>query len=272
MRRRLRSAAFPIHRHALPQLALDAGLVALAYYLAYRLRFDAGIPDSYSDLMWRTFAFAIVGSLVCFTGVGMYRHWMRWSSQREYVKIAEGVVLAVAALIGYVAVVQPQLILDRLRLRRAHGPDRRARALRPAAGRLPDRHALPRAPALPAALERLPAAPGRALGADRGRRGRRPAAAAGAAQEPRARLPARRLRRRRPEEEGHAGRARHDRRPAGGARRRRARRGDDRDPVGARHAARRGGQRLPCPRDHRPHGPDRLRAGADRRRADASAA
>ena len=110
MRRRLRSAAFPIHRHALPQLALDAGLVALAYYLAYRLRFDGGIPDDYADLMWRTFAFAIIGSLVCFAAVGMYRHWMRWSSQREYLKIAEGVVLAVAALIGYVAVVQPQLI------------------------------------------------------------------------------------------------------------------------------------------------------------------
>jgi FlaA1/EpsC-like NDP-sugar epimerase len=110
MRRRLRSAAFPIHRHALPQLALDAGLVALAYYLAYRLRFDGGMPDYYSDLMWRTMAFAIVGSLVCFAGVGMYRHWMRYSSQREYVKIAEGVLLAVLALIGYVAVVQPQLI------------------------------------------------------------------------------------------------------------------------------------------------------------------
>ena len=119
MRRRLRSAAFPIHRHALPQLALDAGLVALAYYLAYRLRFDGGIPDYYSDLMWRTMAFAVVGSLVCFAGVGMYRHWMRYSSQREYVKIAEGVVLAVLALIGYVAVVQPQLIPTGTRLRRA---------------------------------------------------------------------------------------------------------------------------------------------------------
>lgn len=110
MRRRLRSAAFPIHRHALPQLATDAGLVALAYYLAYRLRFDGGIPEYYSDLMWRTFAFAIFGSLFCFAAVGMYRHWMRYSSQREYVKIAYGVVLAVLALIGYVAVVQPQLI------------------------------------------------------------------------------------------------------------------------------------------------------------------
>ncbi|HWK29019.1 MAG TPA: polysaccharide biosynthesis protein, partial [Solirubrobacter sp.] len=110
MRRRLRSAAWPIHRHALPQLALDAGLVALAYYLAYHLRFDGGIPPWYMELFWRTLAFAIVGSLVCFAAVGMYRHWMRYSSQREYLKIAEGVVLAVLALIGYVAFVQPQLI------------------------------------------------------------------------------------------------------------------------------------------------------------------
>jgi FlaA1/EpsC-like NDP-sugar epimerase len=110
MRRRLRSAAFPVHRHALPQLALDAGLVALAYYLAYRLRFDEGIPSWYMDLFWRTLAFAIVGSLACFVLVGMYRHWMRYASQRDYFKIAQGVVLSVLALIGYVAVVQPQLI------------------------------------------------------------------------------------------------------------------------------------------------------------------
>ena len=43
MRRHLRSAAFPLHRHSLPQLAVDGGLVALAYYLAFRLRFDAGL-------------------------------------------------------------------------------------------------------------------------------------------------------------------------------------------------------------------------------------
>jgi FlaA1/EpsC-like NDP-sugar epimerase len=110
MRRRLRSAAFPIHRHALPQLAMDAGLVALAYYLAYRLRFDEGIPPWYMDLFWRTLAFAVVGSLSCFVVVGMYRHWMRYASQREYFKIAQGVVLAVLALIGYVGLVQPQLI------------------------------------------------------------------------------------------------------------------------------------------------------------------
>jgi FlaA1/EpsC-like NDP-sugar epimerase len=110
MRRRLRSAAFPIHRHALPQVALDAGLVALAYYLAYRLRFDGGVPPVYHDLFLRTIAFAVIGSLACFAVAGMYRHWMRYSSQREYLKIAEGVVLAVLALVAYVTVVQPKLV------------------------------------------------------------------------------------------------------------------------------------------------------------------
>src|SRR3954451_6547614 len=110
MSRRLLSAAFPIHRHALPQVALDAGLVALAYYLAYRLRFDGGIPRIYMDLFTRTMAFAVIGSLFCFAISGMYRHWMRYSSQREYLKIAQGTVLAVLALVGYVTVVQPKLI------------------------------------------------------------------------------------------------------------------------------------------------------------------
>src|SRR3954451_9518422 len=111
MRRRIRSAAFPIHRHALPQVALDAGLVALAYYLAYRLRFDGGVPDLYHDLFTSTIAFAVLGSLGCFAIAGVYRHWMRYSSQREYLKIAEGALLSVLALVGYVAVVQPKLLL-----------------------------------------------------------------------------------------------------------------------------------------------------------------
>ncbi len=42
MRRRIRSAALPLHRHSLPQLAVDGALVALAYYLAFQLRFDSG--------------------------------------------------------------------------------------------------------------------------------------------------------------------------------------------------------------------------------------
>src|ERR687891_2212665 len=110
MRRRIRSAAFPVHRHALPQVALDAGLVALAYYLAYRLRFDGGIPPRYEDLFARTIAFVVCGSVTTFALFGLYRHWMRYSSQREYLQIAQAVAVSVFALVGYVAVVQPKLV------------------------------------------------------------------------------------------------------------------------------------------------------------------
>jgi FlaA1/EpsC-like NDP-sugar epimerase len=110
MRRRIRSAALPVHRHALPQVALDAGLVALAYFLAYRLRFDGGVPSRYQDLFEATITFAICGSVFVFALFGLYRHWMRYSSQREYLQIAQAVAVAVFALVAYVAVVQPKLI------------------------------------------------------------------------------------------------------------------------------------------------------------------
>jgi FlaA1/EpsC-like NDP-sugar epimerase len=110
MRRRIRSAAFPVHRHALPQVVLDAGLVALSYFLAYRLRFDGGVPPRYQDLFDRTVTFAICGSVFVFMLSGLYRHWMRYASQREYLQIAQAVAAAVLALILYVAVIQPKLI------------------------------------------------------------------------------------------------------------------------------------------------------------------
>jgi len=109
MRRWIRAAA-PVHRHALPQVVVDAGLVALAYFLAYRLRFDDGVPARYEDLFERTLAFAVIGAVAIFVVFGLYRHWMRYSSQREYLRIAQAVLAATLALLAYVAVVQPKLI------------------------------------------------------------------------------------------------------------------------------------------------------------------
>jgi FlaA1/EpsC-like NDP-sugar epimerase len=110
MRRRIRSAALPVHRHAIPQVLLDAGLVALAYFLAYHLRFDEGVPARYGDLFARTIPFAVVGTLVVFAAFGLYRHWVRYASGREYAQLVPAVGVSVLALAGYVAVVHPKLI------------------------------------------------------------------------------------------------------------------------------------------------------------------
>jgi FlaA1/EpsC-like NDP-sugar epimerase len=111
MRRRFSTAAFRVHRGAVPQILLDVGLVALAYFLAYRLRFDDGIPSRYEEVFERTITFAICSSVFTFAMFGMYRHWMRYSSQREYLQIVQAVAVSVAALVAYVAVIQPKLIL-----------------------------------------------------------------------------------------------------------------------------------------------------------------
>ena len=50
MRRRIRSAAVPVHRHSLPLLLVDGLLVALAYFLAFQLRFDGHVQLRYEEL------------------------------------------------------------------------------------------------------------------------------------------------------------------------------------------------------------------------------
>ena len=104
MRRRIRlAAASPFHRHSLPQVAVDAGLVALAYYLAYWVRFDGDLPERYSGLFERTISFVVIGGVFVFALFGLYRHWMRYATQRDYLQIAQACVVATLALVVYVA-------------------------------------------------------------------------------------------------------------------------------------------------------------------------
>src|SRR5215210_5141765 len=110
MRRRIRSAsAVPFRRQSLPQVVVDAGLVALAYHFAYLLRFDGDVPGLYSDLFARTIWFVVIGSVCVFALFGLYRHWMRYSTQRDYLQIVQAAVVATLALMVYVALVDPRL-------------------------------------------------------------------------------------------------------------------------------------------------------------------
>ncbi len=109
MRRRIRSAAFPLRRHSLPQIAVDGALVALAYWLAYRLRFDGprGAPVRYRDLFEATIVPVVVSSMLVFTAFGLHQKWWRYVTQRDYVRILQAVVIATLLLPGYIAIVKP---------------------------------------------------------------------------------------------------------------------------------------------------------------------
>src|SRR3954447_3305261 len=107
MRRRLRSASFPLHRHSLPQLAIDGALVALAYVLAFQLRFDRGLTPSYEKLFWRTLPWAIGLSLVVFVAFRLYGKWWRYSGQRDLLAVVQAVVLATVGLVAFVSITHP---------------------------------------------------------------------------------------------------------------------------------------------------------------------
>jgi FlaA1/EpsC-like NDP-sugar epimerase len=107
MRRRIRSAALPLHRHSLPQLAADGVLLALAYYLAFTLRFDSGLRPAYALLRERTIAWVVLGGLLVLIASRAYQRSWSYSSQRDYWAIMRGVVaITLLAVVG-IAVVRP---------------------------------------------------------------------------------------------------------------------------------------------------------------------
>ncbi len=109
MRRRIRSAAFPLHRHSLPQIVVDGILVALAYWLAYRLRFDgpSDVPPRYRELFDATLPFVVGSALLVFAAFGLYGKWWRYVTQRDYTAIVQAVVVAGLLLPGYIALAHP---------------------------------------------------------------------------------------------------------------------------------------------------------------------
>ncbi len=95
MRRRIRSAALPLHRHSLPQLVVDGALVALAYYLAFQLRFSDGPPHHYAQLREDTILWVALGSLPILILCRVYQRRWRYAGQRDYEAVVRATVLTV---------------------------------------------------------------------------------------------------------------------------------------------------------------------------------
>jgi len=107
MRRRIRSAALPLHRHSLPQLAVDGALVALAYYLAFQLRFDSAPHREYADLRADTIWWVLIGSLPVLVLARVYQRRWRYAGQRDYEAVVRAVVAIVLLTVAAVEVVRP---------------------------------------------------------------------------------------------------------------------------------------------------------------------
>jgi FlaA1/EpsC-like NDP-sugar epimerase len=110
MRRRIRSAAFPVHRHSVPQLLVDGILVALAYYLAFRLRFTDGFRgpnEKYGDLLTHTIYWVVPVALVTLALFGQYQRLWTFVGQRDYEAVVKSLVVTTLVVVGAIAFLHP---------------------------------------------------------------------------------------------------------------------------------------------------------------------
>jgi FlaA1/EpsC-like NDP-sugar epimerase len=100
----------PVYRNRATQVAADAILVALAFFLAFQLRFldePHGWPHRYQVLFVQSVGFVIVGKLVVFAAFGLYQKWWRYVSGRDFLLIFRAVAVASAILVVVFAVAKP---------------------------------------------------------------------------------------------------------------------------------------------------------------------
>jgi FlaA1/EpsC-like NDP-sugar epimerase len=105
----------PVNRHRIWQLVADAGLIALAWYLAFALRFDQGVPRYYDTLFRRTILIVVAIKLVVFVLFRFYDRWWRYVSIRDMWSAVRGVTAAslVASLTVYFIAPVAQVRLPR---------------------------------------------------------------------------------------------------------------------------------------------------------------
>jgi FlaA1/EpsC-like NDP-sugar epimerase len=100
----------PVYRNRVLQVTADAALVALAFFLAFQLRFlddPHGWPHRYEVLFAQSVGFVVVGKLIVFAAFGLYQKWWRYVSGRDFWLIFRAVAVASAILVVVFAVAKP---------------------------------------------------------------------------------------------------------------------------------------------------------------------
>ena len=100
----------PVYRHRALQFIADAVIAALAFFLAFQLRFldvAGGIPGRYWTVLWGSIGFVALGKAVIFTALGLNDKWWRYFYLRDFPQILRAVAVASAVLIVVFTVAQP---------------------------------------------------------------------------------------------------------------------------------------------------------------------
>ncbi len=99
----------PVYRNRVLQVAADAILVALAFYLAFRLRFldRTDLPHRYWVLFAQSVGFVVIVKVAVFAAFGLYQKWWRYVSGRDFLTIVRAVAVASAIVVVLFTVLKP---------------------------------------------------------------------------------------------------------------------------------------------------------------------
>ncbi len=100
----------PVVRQRALQFAADAALVAIAFYLAFQLRFfddRLGIPERYSTMLWDSVLLVAIGKSALFALLGLHQKWWRFFNLGDIWPILRASVLASALLLAVFTLAQP---------------------------------------------------------------------------------------------------------------------------------------------------------------------
>jgi FlaA1/EpsC-like NDP-sugar epimerase len=100
----MRALTSSVNARRLGQVGIDACLLGLAYYLAYVLRFDSGIPHRYELLLMDTIIVTVAMKLAIFALFGLYSKLWRFVDQKDFETILKAVVVSSIGVIVFLFV------------------------------------------------------------------------------------------------------------------------------------------------------------------------
>lgn len=95
----MRSLPSSVNVRRVGQVGVDAALLALAYWLAYVLRFDGEIPHRYEVLLADTIWITVPMQLAIYAAFGIYSKLWRFVDQRDFETILKATVVSTGGLI-----------------------------------------------------------------------------------------------------------------------------------------------------------------------------
>ena len=95
-----------LNRHRLWQVAVDALLIAVAWYATYEVGFQIQRNPGWNAYWKQTILIVVVIKLVCLAGFGAYNKWWRYLSLRDIMALLRAIGIASIALLIVLSIVK----------------------------------------------------------------------------------------------------------------------------------------------------------------------